>query len=155
LTPLSPDAAPRGNIVAASLPRIAKIMEPKLLAAMYPSASPKSAYEWHGRWLNGTNISAPQSRRCHIFTHDRVAAKPLLIPQPLKNPMRRTALLLVNLAGVDPRHIRSKLPRCPPFVPAVAGRNGKTQHLRDCIAVEPQPASPLPCSSARQPSPHV
>ena len=39
------------------------------------------------------------------------AAKPLLIPQPLKNPMRRVTLLLVNLAvafknGFDPGHMR-------------------------------------------------
>jgi hypothetical protein len=53
-------------------------------------------------------LPPPQQRGRHILTHDCVAtSKPLLIPQPLENPIRRVPLLLVNLAvafenGVNP-----------------------------------------------------
>ena len=79
--------------------------------------------QWH------EHLPPPKHRLRHMPAHDRVAtSKPLLIPQPLKNPMRRVPLLLVNLAvafknGVDPRQIRSKLLGGRPFTPTVSGRN--------------------------------
>jgi hypothetical protein len=79
--------------------------------------------QWH------EHLPPPKHRLRHMPAHDRVAtSKPLLIPQPLENPMRRVPLLLVNLAvafknGVDPRQIRSKLLGCRPFTPTVSGRD--------------------------------
>src|ERR1700730_13505099 len=35
---------------------------------MYPSASPKSACAWPGRWLNGTNISRVRSVVCATYS---------------------------------------------------------------------------------------
>jgi hypothetical protein len=87
------------------------------------------------------HLPPPQHCLRDILAHDRVAArKPLLVPQPFKNPMRRMALLLVNLAvafknGINPRHMRPKLLRYRTFTPAIARRNRKTQHFRDRVPV--------------------
>src|SRR6201988_2662493 len=91
-----------------------------------------------------------QPRLREILAHDRVAAgKALLIPQPLENPPRRVPLLLMNLAvffenGIDPRHIWPQRLRYRPFTPPVAGWNGKTQHLRDRVAVDAKPLCRFP-----------
>ena len=96
------------------------------------------------------HLPRPQHCGRDILSHNRVAAgKPLFVPQPLKNPMRRVPLFLVNLAvafknGVNPRHKGSKLLRCGPLAPPISRRNGKTQHLRNRVPVNPKPLRRFP-----------
>jgi hypothetical protein len=90
--------------------------------------------QWH------EHLPPPKYRLRHILAHDRVATrKPLLIPQPFENPMRRVPLLLVNLAvacknGVDPRQIKPELLGCRPFTPTVSGRS---QYMINTLFDEP------------------
>src|ERR1019366_10456909 len=89
----------------------AKRMEAALLAADVPVrlAKIRLPITWTMAQRH-EHLPRPQHRRRHILTHDRVAAaKALLVPQPLENPMCRVPLFLVNVAvafknGVDPRH---------------------------------------------------
>ena len=70
-----------------------------------------------------------------ILAHDRVSAgESFLVPQPVENPMRGVALLLMNAAIivqnlVDPRHVWTKLLGSRPFSPLIARRDRKLEHL--------------------------
>lgn len=65
----------------------------------------------------------------YVLAHDCITAgEAFLSPQPLENPVRRVALLLVNRAValqnfVNPSHERAELLGSGPFAPPVARRN--------------------------------
>jgi hypothetical protein len=81
----------------------AKIMEANLLPADVPVrlAKIRLRMAWTMAQWN-KHLPCPQSRRCHMLAHDRVATgKPLFIPQPIENPIRGVPLFLVNLAVIS------------------------------------------------------
>src|SRR3954469_18033364 len=111
------------------------------------------------------HLARSQRRRRHIFPHNRIAAgKSPLIPETLKYPLRRVALLLVHPAigleeGVDPRRLRAQLLRGRPLTPPVAGRNRILKHLRDRVPVNAKPrrhlTSAQPVHHHRPPDPGI
>src|ERR1700732_1062788 len=136
----------------------AKIMEPDLLArdirirlAKIRLRVARSMAQWH------EHLASAERRPCHVLAYNRVSAgKPFLDPQPLENPMRRVALLLVDTSVifqdlVDPRHVRTELLRCRPLPPPIARRNRELEHLRDRV---PMNAKSLRCLPAAQPVHH-
>ena len=120
----------------------AKIMEPDLLAADVTIGFAKvrlgmtrTVAQWH------EHLAVAQRCLRHVLPYNRIAAgKSLFVTQPLEDPAGRMALLLVDAAiafkdRVDPRHARPELLRNRAFLPPVAGRDRKLQHLRNRVAV--------------------
>ena len=120
----------------------AEIVHPLLLAGDIDIGFAKiglgmtwSVAEWNEHFLGA------QFGPRHILPHDRhPAAKAMLVPQPLKDPLRRVPLLAVHLAVIRQNLVnhpskRLQLARAhQPFAPMLR-RLGEGHHFTDRVAV--------------------
>jgi len=100
--------------------------------------------------------SLPPAR--NVILHDRDAAREaVLIPQPLKYPLRRVLLLLRSAFvfgqdAIDDRNERIKLRPGRRLRPPIPGRHGEFQHLVDGPRIDAKPPRHRPLAQPLDPN---
>ena len=88
----------------------------------------------------------------HMVLHDGVAAaKPMLVPQPLENPLGRVPLLhrcrpVSFQDGIDDGNMRSQLRLLRWLRPCVPGRHREPAHLQNRLAAQPEDPGSFPAT---------